>query len=199
MQMTTGFLAGQVLLWIGFLGGSMAAVLRLENESSPWETVPWTLYIASAAVGVAGIILLRRDKLAQTAYSASSEIGLEAIQRELAAANESVARLDANLREMSCEEVLDYIDQRCVPHFAEFADGRMVIQNRFGATVYATIMTEFASGERYLNRAWSAAADGYVDEVEASVQHAHTFLQAANAHLRQAVDPELPRGSVVPH
>jgi len=29
------------------------------------------------------------------------------------------------------------------------------------------VMSCFAAGERYLNRVWSASADGYIDEVNA--------------------------------
>ena len=60
--------------------------------------------------------------------------------------------------------------------------------NRFGTAVFAAVMTEFASGERYMNRAWSASswADGYVDELEESVQYARTFFEAAVNELAKA-------------
>ena len=31
---------------------------------------------------------------------------------------------------------------------------------------YAEVMNEFAAGERYLNRVWSASVDGYIDEIK---------------------------------
>ena len=34
-------------------------------------------------------------------------------------------------------------------------------------------MTSFATGERYLNRVWSASADGYVDEVALYMPQVH--------------------------
>jgi hypothetical protein len=75
--------------------------------------------------------------------------------------------------------VIEWIDDRCVPDLNGFADNREAIANRFGPLAYAEVMTEFASGERYLNRAWSAAADGYVDEVADCIQHADGFLREA--------------------
>lgn len=170
---------GQTLLWIGFLGGSFAAVSKLENTESPWQTIPWTLYVPAAFVGIAGIVLLRREKQNQQNESASSEAGLESVIEFLTACASKVSDLEVQLETMTCEDVLEYIDQECIPHFADFADGRMVIANRFGTQAYADVMTEFASGERYLNRAWSAAADGYVDEVETSVKYSNTFMKAA--------------------
>ncbi len=49
-------------------------------------------------------------------------------------------------------------------------------------------MSDFAAGERYLNRVWSASADGYVEEAKSYIhraliqfQHARTKLDAAHA------------------
>jgi len=39
------------------------------------------------------------------------------------------------------------------------------MQHAFGLQAYADIMSAFAAGERYINRVWTASADGYVDEV----------------------------------
>lgn len=178
---------GQALLWLGFLGGSFAAVLRLENEAAPWQTIPWLLYLGCTVVGSTGVVLLRREKSAQRSESAASEIGLERVCEQLHRAADHVSELEQKLADMTCEEVLEFIDDRCTPVLTEFADNRMVISNRFGTTRYASVMTEFASGERYLNRSWSAAADGYVDEVARSVGHASAFLNAANEQLEQAV------------
>ncbi|MEM8735261.1 MAG: hypothetical protein AAGG44_13605 [Planctomycetota bacterium] len=183
MNFSSAFIAGQLLLWLGFLGGSLASVLRLENEASPWQTIPWFLYGSAFVIGVIGVLILRADKASKSAEDSASETGLTAVKEHLANGAEAVARLHGNLSEMTCEDVLEYIDTECVPHFAEFAEGRSTIANRFGNMAYAEVMTEFASGERYVNRAWSAAADGYVDEVEASVAHAHAFMQAANTCL----------------
>jgi hypothetical protein len=33
-------------------------------------------------------------------------------------------------------------------------------------------MNSFAAGERYLNRVWSASADGYIDEVNTYIEKA---------------------------
>lgn len=186
MNFTSQFIAGQVLLWIGFLGGAFFSVLRLEDPDAAWSTIPWGYYGVSALVGIGGVVLLRLDKAAQAVSSESAGAELTAVQESLSKVSEQVTNLRSNLDNMSCEDVLDYIDEECAPLLAEFADGRMSISNRFGTKRYAEVMTEFASGERYLNRAWSAAADGYVDEVDASVGHANTFLLAAVASLQSA-------------
>lgn len=49
----------------------------------------------------------------------------------------------------------------------------------FGLQVYADVMSAFATGERYVNRVWSASADGYRTE-------AITYLNKAAGQFRDA-------------
>ena len=56
---------GQILLWGGFLSGSLATVLNLEKEDA-WATIPWPWYIASVVICVVGIVLLRLGKKSAT-------------------------------------------------------------------------------------------------------------------------------------
>lgn len=180
---------GQILLWIGFLGGSLACVFRLENQDEKWSTIPWGLYAAGAAVGIVGIVLIRVDKSKRSQASADSEGDFETIRDCLQTVARRIAELNERLSEMTCEDVLAYIDEQCVPHCADFADGRQVLVSRFGTSAFAAVMTEFASGERYMNRAWSASADGYVDEVEKSLRYSQTFFEAAVTQLDRDTRP----------
>ncbi|MCA9131544.1 MAG: hypothetical protein KDA45_00245 [Planctomycetales bacterium] len=187
MKISTAAYLGQILLWLGFIGGALASVFRLEDSAAPWQTIPWGIYIACAAVGVLGVVLLRRDKAAHRLLSASSEDDLEGVLASLQQAAGKVSHFAAQIEDTTCEQVLEFIDEQCAPLLNDFAEGRMVIANRFGTATYAAVMTEFASGERYLNRSWSAAADGYVDEVGDSIRHASVFLTAAERDLRAAI------------
>jgi len=45
-------------------------------------------------------------------------------------------------------------------------------------------MGYFASGERYLNRVWSASADGYIDEVAAYLDKAQLQFSEALGKVR---------------
>ena len=47
-------------------------------------------------------------------------------------------------------------------------------------------MSPFAAGERAINRAWSAAADGYIDEATVCLQRGFEMLTTANAELQNA-------------
>lgn len=59
------------------------------------------------------------------------------------------------------------------------------IAAKVGFSVYAEVMTPLATCERWLNRAWSAAADGHRPECTASLQTALTFAREASALAQQ--------------
>ncbi len=46
-----------------------------------------------------------------------------------------------------------------------FIEARESIAHSYGLAAYADVMNCFTAGERYLNRVWSASADGYIDEI----------------------------------
>ena len=60
-----------------------------------------------------------------------------------------------------------------------FADARESLVHLFSLQTYADIMSEFAAGERYVNRVWSASTDGYEDE-------ARDYLEKAALQFREA-------------
>jgi hypothetical protein len=56
----------------------------------------------------------------------------------------------------------------------------------FGLQAYADIMSSFAAGERYINRVWSASADGYDEEAETYLGKAVQQFVDAQQQLQQA-------------
>ena len=61
---------------------------------------------------------------------------------------------------------------------------------RFDLKTYADVMTEFASAERSINRAWSAAADGYIDEINLCIDRSYDHLGQVRDFLEQAEKAE---------
>ena len=61
-----------------------------------------------------------------------------------------------------------------------FAEARESLAHAHNLQVYADVMSHFASGERYINRVWSASADGYVDECM-------TYLDKAQVQFAEAL------------
>ncbi|MGB0759351.1 MAG: hypothetical protein ACPGPS_07435 [Rubripirellula sp.] len=171
---------GQILMWSGFLGGAFCAVLRAgppegTASGSGWSTIPWLWYLLSVSGGVVGVILLRVAAAKDKQDDGVTEFEYSTVQRSLEEVSNVVVRL-CSQAVSDPRVVVSVIDNECVEPLADFANARQALEKRFGMTIYADVMTEFASAERFLNRAWSAAADGYVDEVE-------DCLDRANSHL----------------
>ena len=53
----------------------------------------------------------------------------------------------------------------------------------YGMQTYADIMSEFAAGERYINRVWSTTADGYDEEAEIYLARAAEQFEDARKQL----------------
>lgn len=171
---------GFSLITAGFLVGSYYAVLREDG-------VPWGYWAVGLAVGVAGVALARFGAK-QSATSADRLTGnLSVIQGSLAKLVTEAEALHGELPSMNVYEVRHRIDQRFMVELNSFVEARESIRHRYGVQAYADVMTDFATGERTLNRAWSASTDGYVDEVARSVIKAET-------HFRQAREKFLALG-----
>lgn len=175
---------GYVLMWGSFVAAAYASVFRLEIASDKWGTIGWLGYAIAMTVGFGGIVLiklaLRRDHSDEEKTDAEYSV----VRSSLELVSAAVGRLCES--EIQPAAILRGIDDECAEPFSDFADSRQALVKRFGMKVYADVMTEFASAERYVNRSWSAAADGYVDEVLKSLQRADKHLKKAQSLLQQA-------------
>lgn len=171
---------GYILVAAGFLGGAFATSLDVIN-------VNWTLFIATAAAAVIGLIIHKR----QVQALARSETVLEVNRKAL---RESIANIVAALNEINEDGLTrgavlrDRIDLKLREDLRRFADARESMVHLFGLQTYADIMSKFAAGERYINRVWSASADGYDSEAEAYLKRAAGQFDEARQQLLNAAE-----------
>jgi len=78
------------------------------------------------------------------------------------------------------------IDRRLRDDLRRFAEARESMVHLFGLQVYADVMSAFAAGERYVNRVWSASADGYRHEAVSYLHKAATRFREASQELADA-------------
>ena len=163
---------GFLLLIAGFLAGAYATALDTEATN-------WALFIPAAVAAIIGVGILKREARGE----AQSERVLTANRAEL---TESLANIVRNLDEireagdqLPTERLREEIDERLRNDLRRFADARESLVHLFSLQTYADIMSEFAAGERYVNRVWSASADGYDAE-------ARTYLEKASGQFREA-------------
>ena len=170
---------GYLLLIAGFLAGAYSTALDTQMTD-------WTLFIPAAIGAVAGVLILKRQSRGQ----ARSEHVLSANRTEL---RESLSNIIRDLEGISSEagalsalDLRNAIDDKLRDDLRRFADARESLIHLYGLQAYADIMSDFAAGERYVNRVWSAAADDYDAEAWTYVDKALARFRDATGRLKEA-------------
>lgn len=169
---------GFILLAAGFLAGAYATSLDVQN-------VNWMLFAGATVVAVAGLII---SKTQASAHARSSEV----LEVNRSALRDSLQNIVKDLGEITGDqttkgaELRDRIDLKLRDDLRRFADARESMVHLFGLQTYADIMSSFAAGERYINRVWSASADGYDGEAETYLEKAAAQFADAQQQLQQA-------------
>ena len=163
---------GYFLLISGFLIGAYSTALDVNSTR-------WDLFVPAAIVSLIGLFLLKR----QARGEAQASHVLTANKTEL---SESIANIVSELDGIiqtrdgiSTDDLRHEIDKRLRDDLRRFATARQSMVHLFGIQTYADIMSEFAAGERNVNRVWSASTDGYRGEAE-------TYLERAVQRFRDA-------------
>ncbi|MCA9618361.1 MAG: hypothetical protein KC731_05050 [Myxococcales bacterium] len=183
MKATRLKLYGSVALALGFLFGSYFAV-----EQS--HAVSWTRYGIAFVVTAVGAVLLRVAQSRSGGEEHKVAADITTIGRTLDTLVTRVSAMNASKTEADVFGVSQRIDDECVDTINEFVEAREALIHRHGLELYAELMNEFARGERALNRAWCASADGYVDEVNLCLERAESHLTAARAVFQRVASPD---------
>jgi succinate dehydrogenase/fumarate reductase flavoprotein subunit len=156
---------GYILITLGFLAASWVA-------SQHHIEMNWLYFLPLAGLAVAGVVVVRATTRAQMEHAETVASNIEDIDRSLTAIVEKVTQLNREKGEIETYEVRHKIDEMLMDDLDTFVRARETIGVRYGLHAYADVMSHFAAGDRYLNRIWSASADGYVDEVNAFLDRA---------------------------
>ncbi len=164
--------AGYVLIVLGFLMGALAAVVDEQN-------VAWGTYAIALAVGVIGVAAVRLAIRQEARAEGKLALSMKVLGESLRSIVQKVSMLDQQKESLDPYEARQHIDELLPDDLNSFVEARESIAHVHGLQAYADVMNEFAAGERYLNRVWSASADGYIDEVRAYLEKsAHEFMAA---------------------
>ncbi len=104
----------------------------------------------------------------------------------------SLGQIVKNMGRLKADEVLDdpyevrhRIDDVLTDDLNTFVVARESITHVYGLQGYADVMSYFAAGERYLNRVWSASADGYIYEIRIYLDRAGQQFSESLEKLKQ--------------
>jgi hypothetical protein len=103
-----------------------------------------------------------------------TRIVCEQLLRDLPTMGSEKEQLDA---------IVDRLGEAQKTHLAAFVDARPRLIAKLGMAGYAELMDRFAAAERQINRAWSAAADGYLAESMRCLHNAPPMLVEAEQKM----------------
>jgi hypothetical protein len=148
---------GYALITCGFLVAALVSVLEQ-------RTVPWGYFAVALAGGAGGVALVRVAERRHSRRDDKLAAGMQDIKESLQQVVQNLGGLAEQRDGRDCYGVRQFIDEHLSQHLSRFVQARRVLAHLYGLSAYAEIMSHFAAGERYLNRIWSACADGYLDE-----------------------------------
>ena len=172
-------LYGSLALFGGFLAGAYVVVAQA-------ETIDWTHYAIAVAVMFVGLVASRAAAKDAAAGDDSHGASLKALQSSLERIIAKVREFGSIDSDEALTELHTRIDAELVEPIGDFVEARESMIPLFGMQTYADIMSAFATGERLINRTWSASADGYVDEVRSCLGTALTEFESADKQLAAA-------------
>jgi hypothetical protein len=170
-----------VLIFGAFLAGALLTVL------DP-QIVNWQLMGPALAVGVVGLWLHRKVTHGESRSDHKLSGNIDTLGRSLDNILANLEALDAREEDLPTYEARFEIDRLFRDDLSNFADARESMIHVFGMQNYADVMSNFAAGERYINRVWSASTDGYVDEVNLYLDRALEQFREAHAHFHELKD-----------
>lgn len=157
-----------------------AKEIKLEMPTTKWY------FLCGILCAGAGLGLWWKDIFSSRAIAAMADSKDDSMN-PLALLKETLAGLqEFRLRDRDAEELCEQVDAILTRFVLPMMDVRQKLTDRLGMNVGAEILVTAAAGERMLNRAWSAAADGDMDEALESVRMAKLTFAEAQAIVDRA-------------
>ena len=183
---------GFLLVTVGFIAAALATVVdqgaiksadseiaadesaieSIDSTTADEGPVKWMWYIPALAVGMVGVVMVRTVEARQSKTEHHVAANIETVESSLQRIAANLDKLNADKHSIDTYDMRHKIDELFMDDLEQFVDARQSIVHRYGLAAYGEIMGSFAAGERYLNRVWSASADGYIDEVNEYLEKA---------------------------
>ncbi len=156
---------GYFLIVTGFLAAAFVSVRsRLD--------VNWLFFSSALIVGALGVFFVRLSLHRSRRSTDRIASSLNDVENAISKIVVNITNLSAQKQAINTYDMRSRIDELFIADFEKFVDARESIAHKYSLQNYADVMNHFAAGQRYLNRVWSASADGYIDEVNTYIEKA---------------------------
>ena len=167
---------GYILTTLAFLVGAFVASLDARE-------INWMLFIPCVLLGAVGVYLIKKTSMEHALSDETLANNKADVEDSLAKIISNLSVMDAGKEAIPPWELRFEIDHQFRDDLNRFVEARHSLTHMYGLQAYAEIMSAFAAGERYLNRVWSASADGYVEEALDYIGRALEQFREAQATL----------------
>jgi hypothetical protein len=167
-----------LLVFTSFLAGSFISVL------DP-RLVDWNFLVPALVAGLVGLWMYRKAEHRETRAGDRLAGNISTLESSLGNILGNLEDLHKRGDELPVYEARFEIDRLFRDDLNDFAEARESMIHVFGIQNYADVMSNFAAGERYINRVWSASTDGYVDEVRTYIERARDQFIEGNQHFKE--------------
>ena len=138
------------------------------------------LFLLGILAMVGGVGLKRSGGVAAVVTSETGgRVGPDELRSMLQTFEDAVRELGARADTMECDDIHTALDPLFLQYGQPFVEHRGVIQGAYGGAAFAHVLSPFSAAERRLNRAWSAAVDGYPKEAREQLKAAGPYLAEA--------------------
>jgi hypothetical protein len=165
-----------LMVIVAFLAGAFLASLDPRS-------INWLIMVPVLVFGVVGLWLHRKARHAEVRAGTRLEGNIQTLGESLDNISRNLEAVCARGDDLPVYEARFEIDRLFRKDLDNFANARESMIHVFGMQNYADVMSNFAAGERYINRVWSASTDGYVDEVRMYLERARNQFREAREHF----------------
>lgn len=168
---------GYLFVFVGFVAASLVSVTDVLQ-------VNWVLFSVFLIISIIGICLIRSSERKETMHEETLSTNMKTIEESLVRIVDDVKLIRSEIDPDKPQDVHQRIDEKLPEHLETFIESRKTIGHVHGLQAYGHVMNYFATAERYLNRVWSASADGYIDEITEYMERSEQQFEEALAALR---------------
>lgn len=158
-------------------------------EATFMEQFPdtWPVFVGGFVSTVFGLVLWWKDVFAHRVLSQNDDSDGSNPLVLLASLLPQLRELDSEIDTLGQSEITERVQHVLEHTVLPFAEARQKLSDRLGMRVGAELLITAAFGERMLNRTWSAAADGHLEEARSSFHDAVGAFEEAAAIADAAV------------
>jgi len=188
-------LGSTVGTWTTYAGLTIAMA-----GGAPWPAPAWWAVGVGLGITIGGLAVTRRSRARSIAEAAAgtptdgaAQAGTPAAARSaLARTVERTRALVERVESAPLEAIAREIETIQAEGPEVVAGAQEALTQLWSFSGYASVMSPLAAAERWLNRAWSAAADGHRPEVLTSVRESVVHAEVA-ASAMASLDDRGPR------